>query len=111
MASIRALRATVDFAGAANSWEHSAPLRARLLTAVDQSHTPIFFIQAANDYSIAPSQALAAEMDRVGKPHRIKIYPAFGKTSDDGHAFVYGNVPAWEPDVFAFLGTALASRK
>jgi dienelactone hydrolase len=97
------LRAAVVFGGAAGSWEHSPPLRARLLTAVDRTAVPIFFIHAANDYSVAPGKALAAEMARLGKPHRVKIYPPVGQTADEGHRFIYLGVPTWEPDVFAFL--------
>lgn len=98
-----ALRAAVAFSGSAASWEYSPPLRARLLAAVGRTTVPIFFSMAANDYSVAPAKALSAEMERLGKPHRVKIYPPVGKTADDGHAFVFLRVGAWEPDVFAFL--------
>ena len=97
------LRAAVDFGGAAGSWEGSPPLRERLLAAVDASKVPTLFIHAANDYSIAPGQELGKEMERLHKPHRVKIYPAAGATTDDGHRFIYLKVAAWEPDVFAFL--------
>ena len=98
-----ALRAAIAFSGSTGSWEQSPQLRARLLSAVDHTTIPIFFIQAENDYSIAPANALSAEMDRLGKPHRVKIYPPVGQTADDGHAFVFLRVGAWEPDVFDFL--------
>lgn len=97
------LRAVVDFAGAAESWPRSLQRRARLLTAVSRSVVPTFFIQAANDYSVAPARALAAEMAHLGKAHRMTIYPPFGQTADEGHAFVYRAAPTWEADVFAFL--------
>jgi carboxymethylenebutenolidase len=96
------LRAAVDFAGAAGSWR-SPPLRARLLRAVARTVVPVFLVHAANDYSVAPGEVLAAEMARLGKPHRVKIYPPFGPTADDGHSFVYLSITTWEPDVFAFL--------
>jgi hypothetical protein len=48
-------------------------------------------------------QALDAELERLGKPHRLKIYPPVGKTPDDGHDFLHLGVSIWEPDVFAFL--------
>jgi carboxymethylenebutenolidase len=98
-----ALRAAIAFSGSASSWEHSPQLRARLLAAVGHTTVPIFFIQAENDYSVAPAKALSAEMERLGKPHRVKIYPPVGQTADDGHAFVFLRVGAWEPDVFDFL--------
>jgi len=97
------LRAVVDFASAANSWEGSPPLRARLLSAVAHTTAPVFIIQAANDYSVEPARVLGDEMEHLGKPHRTKIYQAFGRTPDDGHSLIYLGVPTWEPDVFAFL--------
>jgi hypothetical protein len=42
-------------------------------------------------------------MERAGKPHLVKIYPATGRTAVEGHAFVYREVAAWEADVFRFL--------
>ncbi len=97
------LRAAVVFAGAGYSWERSPPLRARLLDAVGRTAVPVCLIHAANDYSVAPGKALGAEMARLGKPHRVKIYPPIGRTPDIGHDFVHLAVPTWEPDVFAFL--------
>ena len=97
------LRAVVDFAGAANSWSKSQILRERLLAAVDRLSAPVFFIHAANDFSTAPGELLAAEMEKRRKPHRLKIYPALGSSPADGHDLVYSGVPSWESDVFAFL--------
>jgi carboxymethylenebutenolidase len=97
------LRAAIDFAGAAKSWEGSPPLRARLLTAVGHTTVPIFVIHAANDYSIAPAEAIRSEMERLAKPHRVKIYPPVGRTPDEGHSLVVLSVATWERDVFAFL--------
>jgi dipeptidyl aminopeptidase/acylaminoacyl peptidase len=98
-----ALRAAIAFSGSAASWEHSPQLRARLIAAVRRTTVPIFFIQAENDYSIAPAKTLSAEMERLGKPHRIKIYPSIGQTAIEGHDFYYLGLSIWEPDVFAFL--------
>jgi dienelactone hydrolase len=96
-------RAAVTFAAAANSWERSPELRERLLAAMDKSTAPIMLIQAANDYSTAASYALARELERLHKPHLLKIYPPVGRTSEDGHNFLYLAVQEWEPDVFGFL--------
>jgi dienelactone hydrolase len=101
------LAAAVDFGGAAASWERSPQLRARLLQAVDGTVVPVFFIHAANDYSVAPGKALAAEMARLDKPHRIKIYPPFGATPSEGHNFLHLSVATWEADVFTFLDERL----
>jgi dienelactone hydrolase len=98
------VRAAVVFAAAANSWEHSSELRDRLLTAADKATAPFMLIQAANDYSTAPGYALAKELERLHKPHLLKIYPPIGKTAEDGHGFLYLAMPQWEDDVFRFLG-------
>ena len=97
------LRAAVAFAAAANSWERSSELRQRLLTAVNKATAPIMLIHAANDYSTAPGYALASELDRLHKPHLLKVYPPVGRTSEDGHNFLYLASPRWEHDVFEFL--------
>ncbi len=98
-----ALRAAIAFSGSTASWEHSPQLRARLIAAVGRTTVPIFFIEAENDYSIEPAKVLSAEMGRLGKLHRIKIYPPVGQTANDGHGFVFLRVGLWEHDVFDFL--------
>jgi dienelactone hydrolase len=102
-----ALRAAIVFSAAGYSWDRSPALRARLLAAVDQTSVPMFFIHAANDYSIHSGKAMDAEMARLGKPHRVKIYPPVGHTADEGHDFVDLGVATWEPDAFAFLNRHL----
>jgi dipeptidyl aminopeptidase/acylaminoacyl peptidase len=97
------VRAGVTVSAAAGSWERSPELRERLLAAVDKATAPIMLIQAANDYSTAPSHALAHELERLHKPHLLKIYPPVGRTSEDGHNFLYLAIPQWEDDVFRFL--------
>ena len=97
------VRAAVVFGAAAASWEFSPKLRARLLAAVGGTDAPVFFIHAANDFSVAPGTALAAEMKRLGKPQRVTIYPSVGQTPAEGHDFVHLSLSTWEPDVFAFL--------
>jgi carboxymethylenebutenolidase len=97
------LRAVVVFSGGGYSWDRSAELRARLLQAVDRTSVPMFFLHAANDYSTNPGEVLDAELARLGRPHRLQIYPPVGRTPDDGHDFPNNSVTTWEPDVFAFL--------
>lgn len=97
------LRAVVIFSGAGYSWDRSPELRARLLAAMSDIRAPVFFIHAANDYSVNPGQALDARLEQLGKPHRLKIYPPIGRTRDDGHSLLLLGVSIWEPDVFAFL--------
>jgi carboxymethylenebutenolidase len=99
----KTVRAVVTFAAAAESWEHSPELRERLRTATKKTTAPIMLIQAANDYSTAPSQELASELRSLHKSYVLKIYPPIGQTSDDGHNFLYLGIPQWERDVFGFL--------
>jgi hypothetical protein len=63
----------------------------------------VFFLHAANDYSLNPGKELDARLAQLGKPHRLKIYPPIGRTADDGHNFPLLGVSIWERDVFAFL--------
>jgi carboxymethylenebutenolidase len=97
------VRAAVTFAAAAGSWERSPELRDRLLAAADKATAPIMLIQAVNDYSTAPGNALADELERLNKPHLLKIYSPVGQTPEDGHNFLYLAIPQWEHDVFGFL--------
>jgi len=97
------LEAVVVFGAAANSWEKSREIRERLLTAVKEASAPIMLIHAANDYGTSAGRDLAAELDRLHRSHVLMIYPASGKTADDGHNAVYNSVSMWESDVFDFL--------
>jgi dienelactone hydrolase len=101
------IRAAVIFGGAAGSWNQSPGLRERLLAAVARMPAPAMFIHAENDYSIAPGSALAAEMQRLEKPHTLKIYGPFGPDTRAGHNIVFESVRTWESDVFAFLDACL----
>jgi pimeloyl-ACP methyl ester carboxylesterase len=97
------LRAVIVFSAAGYSWDRSPELRARLFVAAANIKSPVFFIHAANDYSIASGKALDARMREIGKPSYLKIYPPIGHTPEEGHEIPYLGVKNWEPDVFAFL--------
>ena len=101
------LRAAVDFAGAAQNWQHSPELRARMIQAVQHSQMPIFFIQAKNDYDVSPSRDLAAAMEKSGKPQHLQIFPAFGKSNQDAHEFCVHGGEIWAPQVFSFLSRSM----
>ncbi len=61
-------------------------LQDRLVHAVDLAKAPVFLIQAANDYSLAPSRVL----------------------HQDGHwGFCSSATDAWGNDVLAFLETQM----
>ena len=101
------LRAAVDFAGAAQTWKETPHLRQRMIRAVQHAGMPILFVQAENDYDLAPSRELAAEMERSGKTHATLIFPRFGKTAQDGHEFCVHGGEIWAPQVFSFLNAGL----
>jgi hypothetical protein len=82
------IRAAVIFGGTAGSWNQSAVLRDHLLAAVGRMSAPALFIHAENDYSTAPGLALTGEMQRLGKPHALKIYPAVGADTRAVHNLV-----------------------
>jgi len=95
--------AAIDSAGGAESWAQAPPLQALMTRAVQRSKTPIFFFQAANDYDLSPSRTLASAMKLAGKKYEMKIYPAYGTSVQEGHAFGYFGSPVWADDVFRFL--------
>ena len=97
------VKAIVSAATAAVSWSRGPELRDRLRAAARNAKVPIFFFQAANDVDLMPTEQLAEEMRRSGKPHLRKVYPAWGKTSGDGHQLALQAPEVWATDVFAFL--------
>ena len=97
------VRAVVTFAAAAGSWDRSPELRERLFAAVRKIAAPIMLIHAENDFTTAPGRALADDLERLRRPHVLKIYPPVGQTPEDGHNMLYKAIPAWEDDVFKFL--------
>jgi dienelactone hydrolase len=103
-----AFRAAIDFAGGAQTWRHSAPLQQRMVSAVRKATVPVMFVQAENDYDLSPSYALAKELDKLGKPHKLSIYPPYGASVQDGHGGFCGRgVAVWGRDVLSFLDAAL----
>jgi len=96
-------RCAVEFAGAAMNWERTPTLRATMLAAAKALSHPIFFIQAANDYSIGPTLALAESLEGSGKVVESKIYPQWGLTREEGHLFESRGQMIWGADVRRFL--------
>lgn len=95
-------RCAVEFAGAAMNWDRNPELAAHMIAAAKRVQSPIFFIQAANDYSIRPNQEIVAALpqsDRV----LGKIFPAFGATNWEGHLLAKLGPMVWGSDVRRFL--------
>lgn len=101
------IRAAVDFAGAAQTWREAPLLRERLLKAVRQAQMPVLFIQAKNDYDLAPSRELAAQMEKASKPHALQVFPNFGKSNQEAHEFCVHGGEIWATQVFSFLAEAM----
>ncbi|WP_131775115.1 alpha/beta hydrolase family protein [Legionella anisa] len=95
--------AGIDAAGAAQSWSKAPQLQKLMLQSVKNAKAPIFFFQAKNDYNLTPTHVLSADMQKARKKFQMKIYPSFGKTVQDGHAFGYFGGSVWSKDVFIFL--------
>ena len=45
--------------------------------------------QLSPDFDTAPGKDISAKLDRLRKSHLLKIYPAIGEISDDGHDLLY----------------------
>lgn len=101
------IRAAIDFAGAAQTWKEAPDLRDRLIKAVRHAEMPVLFIQAENDYDLAPSRTLAGEMEKANKPHAIQIFPHFGKTAQDAHEFCVHGGEIWADKVFSYLAEVM----
>jgi carboxymethylenebutenolidase len=103
-----ALRVAVNFAGAAQSWRGSSSLRTRLITAVRKATIPVMFVQAENDYDLTPSRVLSAELQQLGKPYKLAIFPPYGNTREEGHGvFCSRATDVWGDEVLAFLAANL----
>ena len=103
------VRAFVAFAPAAQSWGNGA-LDQILEDAAKRAKAPVFILQAKNDYSTAPAEVLG----KIAKAHggNAKIYPGFGKTSQEGHwdfATSTAGIAIWEKDVLQFIEAAFRS--
>ena len=95
--------AAVDAAGGAESWDKAPELRKLMLQSVRRAQVPILFIQAQNDYTVAPSNVLFEAMRKAGKKAAIRIFPAYGTSVAAGHSFAWRGGKVWAGTVFPFL--------
>ncbi|MFP6744476.1 MAG: dienelactone hydrolase family protein [Alphaproteobacteria bacterium] len=96
-------RCTVKFAGAAMNWERTPKLCRAMLDATARLTAPIYFLQAENDYSVAPTIELAATMAGGTVEVRSKVFPAFGLSHDEVHIFERAGPLIWGPEIRRFL--------
>jgi carboxymethylenebutenolidase len=96
-------RCAVEFAGAAMNWERTPRLRQHMMAAAQALTQPIFFIQAENDFSTAPTKELSAALDGTGKVVEAHVFPGFGAGPWEGHLFERLGTMIWGPRVRRFL--------
>jgi dienelactone hydrolase len=97
------LRACVSFAAAAMTWKYAPEVQDLLLRYVDTARCPILFLQAENDFDLAPSTALADRCRARGHPHERHIFPPFGATEMEAHQIWIHAPYLWAPIVLPFL--------
>ena len=95
--------AAVDLAGGAESWDLAPMLRDVMKRAAQSAKSPMLFVQAENDFNLAPSKVLFDTMRAANLPAEIKIFPAFGTSARDGHSFAYRGVNIWRDEVTGFI--------
>jgi dipeptidyl aminopeptidase/acylaminoacyl peptidase len=95
--------AAVDLAGGAETWDLAPILRDVMNRAARNAKSPMLFIQAENDFNLAPSKVLFNIMRAANLPAEIKIFPAFGTSARDGHSFAYRGVNIWRDEVTGFI--------
>lgn len=93
----------IDFAGAAMNWDRTPGLRALMTKAAHRLTVPVFFISAANDYSIRPTVELAASLAPTVHAVQSRVYPAFGVNHHEGHLLESRGPAVWAADVRRFL--------
>ena len=101
--------AYVGFAPGAMAWDAVPGIRARLADAVRGARRPILLVQAANDFSLGPSEELGPELERKGEPNAARVYPAYGSDAQAGHgAFATEASGVWGADLWRFVERAEA---
>jgi len=50
-------------------------------------------------------------MIKAGKVAELKIYPSFGKSTEEGNSFPYKGVSIWFDDVYSFINKYCSSKK
>jgi len=106
------VKAFIAFAPGAMSFANEQ-LQERMKTAAKNAKAPLLLLQARNDYSTGPSEILAPLLKEKGNASHSTIYPAFGKTNQQGHgAFACWSlgIEQWGPEVLRFLDATMPER-
>jgi len=102
-----AVAACVSFAAAAMSWSPVPAIQPLLKHHVETGPCPVLFLQAANDFDLTPSEALAEVCHQAGRDHDRVILPAIGANEMEAHQ-IWTHAPfLWAPAVLPFLAKVL----
>ena len=101
------VRGYVVFSPAAMLWKDRVDLQKAFVDSIREAKAPIFLIQPQNDFTLAPSEALAPELVRRHDLSLSKVYPPFGTTREQGNTFAMNGSAVWGDDVFKFLQRVL----
>jgi|GEM_PF-234286 len=98
------VKCVVSMSPAAEGWSTSN-WADRLGKAVAAAKAPIFLLQASNDYSLGPSEALGPRIDAKGFPNQHKLFPAHGDAHDhvQGHVGFMSDPSAWSAEMLKFV--------
>jgi len=100
-------RVAVSCSAASETWQRSPDLQRRLIAAARHAAIPVFFLQAQNDYDLAPNRALSASVKAAGRRTESKVYPPNGSGPQQGHEFCISGADVWGPDALAFIEASL----
>jgi carboxymethylenebutenolidase len=100
-------RVAVNCSGAAQTWASSPDLQRRLSLAARNAQMPVYFLQAKNDYDLAPNRILSEQVKAGGRRTESKVYPPYGSSAQDGHSFCVRGANVWGPDVIKFIESSL----
>ncbi len=109
----KVFKVALDQAGGSLSWKGSPELRKAMTAAVGKVRIPVMFMDSKNDATTDSVTTLAAAMQKAGRPHEIKVYPAFTPTSNPGNIapghliFSEQGVDIWRQDALTFLNKVL----
>lgn len=85
------------------NWDRTPRLRELMLTAAHKVTCPIFYLQAANDYSIRPTIEIGDSLKSTRGVYEAKIFPAHGINNNEGHLLESTGQLRWGPDVRRFF--------
>jgi dienelactone hydrolase len=105
------VRCCVSFAAAAMTWPHVPEVREFLLRRADTVRCPVLLLQAANDFDLTPSLALAERFQERGHTCERHLFPPFGIDAMEGHRIFVHAPQMWAPVVLPFVARHLTSHE